>query len=636
MPLYGADGSTFIGGEQGPQGPAGPQGPVGDDGITITDVSLNGAGELIVSFSDSTTANFGAVSGIKGDQGIQGASGSDGLDGDIGTQGPQGPQGVAGSGSVGPTGAVGPQGPQGIKGSKGNVGSIGPAGPQGIQGTQGPIGTKGDKGNIGSTGPQGGAGPIGADGDSIASVTINAENELIVVSSDGTVFNAGVIASGGGGGASRVGEIIYFAGTPDARYVLCDGSQYSEVMFPELAASGLTPVWSIPGGLESLSFQAINTTFFSTDQGDSKIQISEYAPGKFMVSGIGTDNRVSLIDTTNGIVKSKMRIRANGAFQDFAQLVHCIPELAFNGLVPVIAKLSSTMAYFDIPETLTATGNDIVVDVQNFRSVSANDVTNPPVGGISNSYASTSLFSAFVDGDIAVIATSGSTAILLTSSDFGATFQFQQDITVVGNIPTNIFGTVDGTVMIQRDTRFDYFASYPDLISNTFVSVAVPSGFNLGSRKMAYNSQLGIWALVHEDGTSQNYDSGTLSFYDPVDNSLSSFTKVDISGQSENICITSAGNGFLVCDTFTDNIDFYQGAIAPVTFANTVEDSAFPGSRGAYIYFSEATDTVLLGSGPSSRYVATYTTIIGSTDTFFLPFVPSSGDAMPYIRATDE
>jgi hypothetical protein len=132
----GERGPIGLTGERGPigltgeRGPAGEQGPIGPAGRSVQSWTVNGAGHLIVTYSDMTTADLGNV---------------------IGPRGPDGPQGV--QGIAGPAGrsiykvevdstnhlictfsdnavvdlgnVVGPRGPIGDKGEKGTTGATG-------------------------------------------------------------------------------------------------------------------------------------------------------------------------------------------------------------------------------------------------------------------------------------------------------------------------------------------------------------------------------------------------------------------------------------------------------------------------------------------------------------------------------
>jgi hypothetical protein len=169
--------------------------------------TINGAGELVVTYTDAQVVNLGIVKGQDGaafkfqgevasvaalpaglgntnaDKGkaylITGGAepqkgnlfawdGTQWVDGGqiVGPQGPAGPQGI--QGDIGPTGPQGIQGPQGNVGAtgaqgpqgvKGDTGATGAAGPQGLQGVQG---VKGDTGAAGATGAQGATGVRGS------------------------------------------------------------------------------------------------------------------------------------------------------------------------------------------------------------------------------------------------------------------------------------------------------------------------------------------------------------------------------------------------------------------------------------------------------------------------------------------
>lgn len=134
----GATGIQGPPGIQGLPGATGAQGPIGLTGVSVVSTQIDGAGDLIVTFTDGDVDNAGHVvgstgpAGPTGAQGLQGPIGPAGADGAVGPQGPQGLQGVAGN-----DGATGPQGPQGLQGVAGNDGATGPQGLQGLQGVAG-------------------------------------------------------------------------------------------------------------------------------------------------------------------------------------------------------------------------------------------------------------------------------------------------------------------------------------------------------------------------------------------------------------------------------------------------------------------------------------------------------------------
>jgi len=205
-------------GPQGPQGVIGNTGAKGDTGsqgpagLAVTGAAVNGSGRLIITRSDSSIIDAGAVIGPKGDTGTTGDTGAKG---DTGTTGADGvgisSAVVNGSGrliitktdsSTVDAGSV--VGPQGQQGTTGNTGAPGAKGDQGISVAQAVV----DSGNliitlddasqlnagsvVGPQGPQGSQGPAGrsvADG----GVVVDASGYLQVTLTDGTTINAGYI-----------------------------------------------------------------------------------------------------------------------------------------------------------------------------------------------------------------------------------------------------------------------------------------------------------------------------------------------------------------------------------------------------------------------------------------------------------
>ncbi len=127
-------------------GAKGDKGDKGDDGVGIASILINENGELVITYTDGVVVNVGTVVG------------ADGLKGDKGDQGEQGIQGE--------------------KGDKGDQGE------QGIQGEQGVQGEKGDKGDQGEQGIQGDKGETGV---GIASTTVDANGNIVITYTDGTV-----------------------------------------------------------------------------------------------------------------------------------------------------------------------------------------------------------------------------------------------------------------------------------------------------------------------------------------------------------------------------------------------------------------------------------------------------------------
>ena len=133
-PSINANWALFV--ERGQQGSTGETGPQGDTGVGITLALVNGLGNLIITYTDGSTANTGYVVGPSGPKG---STGETGPQGDQGIQGSTGPTGPAGQNSIVP-------GPQGPTGPQGATGGTGPAGPQGTTGETGPTGPAGQNG----------------------------------------------------------------------------------------------------------------------------------------------------------------------------------------------------------------------------------------------------------------------------------------------------------------------------------------------------------------------------------------------------------------------------------------------------------------------------------------------------------
>lgn len=76
----GADGKDGINGKNGVDGLDGKDGTNGADGRGITSSEINANGELVLTYSDGSTANLGVVIGAKGEKGDKGDTGADGSD----------------------------------------------------------------------------------------------------------------------------------------------------------------------------------------------------------------------------------------------------------------------------------------------------------------------------------------------------------------------------------------------------------------------------------------------------------------------------------------------------------------------------------------------------------------------------
>lgn len=191
-----SDGTTAnLGKVVGSDGINGVNGTNGKDGISVSSAEINSEGELVLSFSNGQRANVGAVVGAKGEQGLQGAQGEKGDKGENGLNGSDG-IGVKKSeiNSAGElvitytndlTENLGP-----VVGAKGDKGDKGDQGVQGEKGEKGERGVQGEKGDAGLNGTDG---KDGKDGTGINNIEISNDGNLLITLTNGTSLNLGNI-----------------------------------------------------------------------------------------------------------------------------------------------------------------------------------------------------------------------------------------------------------------------------------------------------------------------------------------------------------------------------------------------------------------------------------------------------------
>jgi len=208
--LLGWNGTSWVpvnnSGAAGAAGAAGPAGSAGTAGLSISAATVTLAGRLQLTLTDNSVVDAGNVSGIK--SATVNGSGELVLTKQDNT--------TVNSGSViGPQGATGAQGTQG---STGNTGSQGPAGLSVtsasvngagrllivrsdsstvdagvVVGPQGAQGIKGDTGDTGATGPAGSNGTSGSNGVGITTAAVNGSGRLIITKTDSTTVDAGSV-----------------------------------------------------------------------------------------------------------------------------------------------------------------------------------------------------------------------------------------------------------------------------------------------------------------------------------------------------------------------------------------------------------------------------------------------------------
>ncbi|MGV0379583.1 Rib/alpha-like domain-containing protein [Corynebacterium lehmanniae] len=196
----GEDGKDGANGRPGSDGKNGVDGRDGVDGRGIAEALINDKGELVLTYTDGTTANLGTVQGAqgpkgdKGDTGVQGPAGKDGTNGTDGVDGQDGAQGPKGDkGDTGAQGAAGKDGQDGANGTDGVDGKNGAQGPKGDKGDTGAAGADGRDGVDGETGAAGANGRDGKDGRGISDAKIDDNGNLVLSYTDGTSQNLGKV-----------------------------------------------------------------------------------------------------------------------------------------------------------------------------------------------------------------------------------------------------------------------------------------------------------------------------------------------------------------------------------------------------------------------------------------------------------
>ncbi|MCH5198164.1 MAG: hypothetical protein J1E34_04575, partial [Oscillospiraceae bacterium] len=163
----GIDGVNGVDGKDGVNGSDGRDGADGKDGISITNAVVGDNGELVLTYSNGTTANLGAVVGKDGQDGIDGSNGVDGIS-VINAE-------ITSDGELVLTYS---------NGQRSNLGNV--------------IGANGKDGADGKDGIDGKDGTNGADGISVVKSEINSRGELVLTYSDGNIDNLGVVVGANG------------------------------------------------------------------------------------------------------------------------------------------------------------------------------------------------------------------------------------------------------------------------------------------------------------------------------------------------------------------------------------------------------------------------------------------------------
>ena len=208
--ILGWNGTTWVpvanSGAKGDTGATGATGAAGSAGLSISAATVTLLGRLQLTLTDNSVVDAGNVSGIKSAT----VNGSGELvltkqdNTTINAGSVIGPQGATGAqGIQGITGSTGAQGPAGLSVTSASVNGAGrllivrsdsstvDAGL--VVGPQGIQGIKGDTGATGATGPAGSNGTSGSNGVGITTAAVNGAGKLIITKTDSSTVDAGSV-----------------------------------------------------------------------------------------------------------------------------------------------------------------------------------------------------------------------------------------------------------------------------------------------------------------------------------------------------------------------------------------------------------------------------------------------------------
>ena len=222
------DGTTLDLSGVGATGPQGPTGSTGATGNGITNATVN-SGNLLLTYSNTSTQNLGDIRGPTGNTGAQGPTGSAGA---------TGPQGV----SVNSAALSGDN----LVLTLSNSATINAGNVRGLQGP---------------TGAQGPTGSAGTNGTDISTATVNGSGNLILTLSNASTIDAGNVMGTDGSGdvnqtLSVAGNVITISGNDDT-------VDLTTMLSPYLKAETDSQDLTLAGNVISLSGQSGNVDLTS-------------------------------------------------------------------------------------------------------------------------------------------------------------------------------------------------------------------------------------------------------------------------------------------------------------------------------------------------------------------------------------
>lgn len=452
-----------------------------------------------------------------------------------------------------------------------------------------------------------------------------------------------------------IGMISYFAGNQnDPKFLLCDGSEYSSTMYPDLAASGLTQNVSVPGGVEGSTFLE-----YASVSGDAAFGTTEplksvrYDSNRYLVSSGGSgDYRSALINIDSATARAWITFNDSGGVGLLTAIdnTKIFPELDNGTHMPAIALNGSEICSFWVPNDIPTTASGLVtVDVLNFQTISNTGFTANPMD---TSYASSG-YNAFYDsvlGEVVILMSDGSVGLYVASTSDFITFTYNTNL-MSGAIASLAYAGMSnfdqdgGWIVTANGSPGDlfHFATSSDLKTGVFQQIPVVQGVNSGVDKSPgffYITNKSRWIIP--DCRSSIVFSGDIYFYDPVTNTSEVYTfdqatyGIDFSTTNINRPdMTIVENGAIVTIDSLDKAYYFESAVAPPQIIDFAADGVTYLAE-ALVEYDSASQNLLVHSGNALQYSARYLINLSSTTAYFLPTVPDAGDAKAYIRALKE
>lgn len=450
-------------GKDGINGTDGKDGADGEDGIGISDVTINNNGELVLTFSDGNNINLGNIVGKDGQDGKDGTNGADGKDGVDGTDG----IGIEKS-EINADGELVITYTDGTSETLGVV--VGADGKNGVDGKDGTNGTNGKDGIDGINGVD------GEDGIGIEKTEINSDGELVVYYTDGTSANLGVVVGAdgknGSDGKDGVGiKTVTVSSTGELIVTLTDNS--------------VTNLGNIKGEKGDKGDKG--------DKGEDGRGIAsmEIVDGELMVTYTDSDTAVSVgkvNNTGNGVLDQ------DGGTPELAYY----PFLSNAGNLRYRVAIGNATSMSDIVIPSYHNGAPVTsIAEKGFSGVDANSITIPST----ITYFNASIWGT---GTIQNIYYNGTMEDWVSKITFATTtaspFSYDENLYIDGELITDIV-IPDGTTKINQYCFYCY---------NAATRVVIPTSVTSIGTKAFYSTIVGLSRNIYYKGTASQFKQITL------------------------------------------------------------------------------------------------------------------------------